>query len=152
MDQEKYFSKLFRHEKWANEAVIACVNDAISLPDRVEEIISHVLNAQEIWIDRARGREPQTEVWQIVPRASWLKKLNENFDKLQMLLDQLGSTDRTVEYTNSRGQQFSSSLSDILTHLALHSQYHRGQVVVLIKPYVDDLPATDFIFWSRRDS
>ena len=33
-----------------------------------------------------------------------------------------------VTYKNSKGTEFRNSKRDILTHVALHGQYHRGQI------------------------
>ncbi|WP_244563156.1 DinB family protein [Paenibacillus uliginis] len=33
-----------------------------------------------------------------------------------------------MTYTNSSGKEFMTSIRDILTHVALHGQYHRGQI------------------------
>ena len=42
-------------------------------------------------------------------------------------------------------------LLDILTHMSHHAAYHRGQVVQLIRPMLDEPPVTDFIVWTREE-
>ena len=70
--------------------------------------------------------------------------LSEHFSQLpfrpaQQEFDQqeLQRTEEKVaevfEYTSTEGTRHRSSLCDILTHLCLHGQYHRGQVMTLLK-------------------
>jgi uncharacterized damage-inducible protein DinB len=54
-----------------------------------------------------------------------------------------------VHYTNSDGQHFETSVSDILTHVALHGAYHRGQVAHLLRGAGAEPQATDYIQFGR---
>ena len=57
--------------------------------------------------------------------------------------------EKNIEYTNIKGEAFKTRLKDIITHLLFHSAYHRGQVIILMKPVVNELPATDYIKFAR---
>ena len=55
-----------------------------------------------------------------------------------------------LTYKNSRGEQFNQPVSEILLHVFNHGTYHRGQLVTMLRALgVTNLPATDFIVWSR---
>lgn len=143
-----YFQKLFEHEHWANIKVLETFLEARQASDRTHEIISHMAAAQTIWIERMNGTPSDIKVWSIYDKEALKGLFDDNYQALQQIIDR-EEFDRVVTYTNSRGEQHNSTLSDILTHMALHASYHRGQIVLLIKGQVEKLPATDYIFYYR---
>lgn len=54
-----------------------------------------------------------------------------------------------VSYQNSKTKSFETSIEDTLQHLLFHGMYHRGQIVILLKPVLEDLPMIDYIFYVR---
>jgi uncharacterized damage-inducible protein DinB len=58
---------------------------------------------------------------------------------------------RIVAYRNSAGRDFRSSVSDIVTHVAMHGSYHRGQIARRLRSVGQEPPYTDFIQYTRRD-
>jgi uncharacterized damage-inducible protein DinB len=67
----------------------------------------------------------------------YLKKLNDsNFDQI-------------IFYQNYTGTQLETKLSDSITHLINPGNYHRGQIIKLLKLEITTLPGTDYIFWIR---
>jgi uncharacterized damage-inducible protein DinB len=38
------------------------------------------------------------------------------------------SLDDTVSYTNTKGEAWTNTVEEILTHVTIHSAYHRGQI------------------------
>ena len=62
--------------------------------------------------------------------------------------DQMG---RLVAYRNSAGRDFRSRVSDIVTHVAMHGSYHRGQIARQLRSVGREPPYTDFIQYTRRD-
>ncbi len=145
---KEYFQRLFAHEYWANLKVLETFLEARQAPDRAHEIISHMAAAQKIWIERINGTSSDTKVWEIFEKEALQGLFDANYRALTQILEKEDFS-RMVAYQNSRGEYFNSTLSDILTHLALHASYHRGQVILLIKGQVDKLPATDYIFYYR---
>jgi uncharacterized damage-inducible protein DinB len=143
-----YFQRLFAHEHWANAKVLETYMEARQAPHRAHEILSHMIAAQKIWIERINGTSSDTKVWEVFEKESLQSLLEANYGALTQILEK-DDFNRTVAYQNSRGEHFSSTLSDMLTHLALHASYHRGQVILLIKGQVEKLPATDYIFYYR---
>ncbi len=57
---------------------------------------------------------------------------------------------REVAYTNSQGASFSTRVSDVLTHVALHGAYHRGQVAAALRAAGAVPVNTDFITFVRE--
>ena len=73
--------------------------------------------------------------------------------KIVSYVSALAESDLTqpIDYTNSQHVPYQSTLLDILTHMSHHAAYHRGQVVQLIRPMLDEPPVTDFIVWTREE-
>lgn len=77
-----------------------------------------------------------------------LELLEINYNDINKIIDSQ-DFEQLIAYQNSSGQHFTSTINQILSHLALHASYHRGQVVLLLKGHVDTLPTTDYIFYVR---
>ena len=56
---------------------------------------------------------------------------------------------RDFAYTNTKGQQFRSRLSDVALHVAFHGVYHRGQIAALVRQHGGEPASTDFIVAVR---
>jgi uncharacterized damage-inducible protein DinB len=57
--------------------------------------------------------------------------------------------EKPVTYRNSAGDQFTSTVEDILTHIALHGSYHRGQIAASVRAGGDTPSPTDYIAFVR---
>ncbi|MGH7670969.1 MAG: DinB family protein, partial [Gemmatimonadaceae bacterium] len=54
-----------------------------------------------------------------------------------------------VAYRNSAGKEFSSAVGEMLTQVATHGCYHRGQIAALVRAAGDEPQSTDFIAFAR---
>jgi uncharacterized damage-inducible protein DinB len=54
-----------------------------------------------------------------------------------------------IAYANLKGEPFSNTLGDILAHLPIHGQHHRGQVNADLRAIGVNPPAIDFIVAPR---
>ena len=54
-----------------------------------------------------------------------------------------------VSYVNSKGEAWRSTVGDILTHVVLHSSYHRGQIASHVRATGAEPAYTDFIHATR---
>jgi uncharacterized damage-inducible protein DinB len=50
-----------------------------------------------------------------------------------------------VEYRNTKGERWNNSAADILTHVVMHSGYHRGQIALLLREAGLNPAYTDYI-------
>ncbi len=55
-----------------------------------------------------------------------------------------------VEYRNSKGEPWLSRVEDVLTHVLMHSAYHRGQVALEMRASGLEPAYTDFIHAVRK--
>lgn len=56
----------------------------------------------------------------------------------------------TVTYKNTKGEPWSNTVEDILTHVLLHSAYHRGQIASQMRADKEQPAYTDFIHAVRQ--
>ncbi len=149
---KEYFLKLFRYDNWANREISDCLLSLDQPPEKALSLMSHIINAQKIWLCRITGTAYNANsVWQTLLKSEISEALNNSAAALTEYTGSLSEndTDKIIEYTNTKGESFRSPLKDILSHLSLHSAYHRGQIILLIKPGVKVLPNTDYINYSR---
>ncbi len=145
---KEYFKQVFEHEHWANLKVLESMIGATEISQRIIEIFSHTIAAQRIWLDRINGNKTELKVWEVFDTNIMLELLEINYsDILKVINNQ--DFERLIAYQTSNGRHFTSTINQILSHLALHASYHRGQVVLLLKGKVDTLPTTDYILYVR---
>jgi len=149
-----YLYVLFSYDDWANREVLAKLNASGGQPLRSLKLMAHIVAAERLWLDRLQ-QQPQTlPVWpdlrlqQCEAQAEELSRLWKNY------LQQLNASDlnRTVAYTNSKGEHYSSRIGDILTHVVMHSAYHRGQIASDMRAAGITPAYTDFIQGVRQGS
>ena len=142
--------RLFDHAEWANAHVIAALESQTVAPDIVE-LFAHVLGAEEIWLSRLEQRPSRLAVWPSLTVAQIAEAAQANASSYRAYLERLTPDDlaREVAYKNSAGQAFSTPIMDILTHVAMHGAYHRGQVALRIRRDGGVPAATDFIAFVR---
>lgn len=142
---------LVAHLRWADERTIEGYQ---TLPDgRADALrwLAHVAGSQHMWLSRIAGREPRYAVWPALDIAACAALLLENhdaFDELLASTDEAGIA-RVVRYVTSKGDTFDSRVGDILVHVGMHSQYHRGQVAAAVRAGGGEPLATDYIVWRR---
>jgi len=61
-----------------------------------------------------------------------------------------GDVALSVSYTNSKGEAWTSTIWDILTHVVLHSAYHRGQIASHMRTSGQTPAHTDYIHAVRQ--
>lgn len=142
---------LLRYDHWALVKILRASEQLETVPEDFGKLISHVLNAQAVWLDRMNAREPEKKVWEERGRSNWLRDAEYLFDQVLSFLEHHSDEglDWKVVYVNSKGDHFDNTKNDILLHLILHGQYHRGQLVRMLKGIIDPLPVTDFIHYKR---
>ncbi|MFY7908548.1 MAG: DinB family protein [Emticicia sp.] len=144
----EYFKQIFEHEHWANLKVLESIICASETPQRAIEIFSHTIAAQRIWLDRINGNVTELKVWELFDKEIMLELLEINYTEINKIID-TQDFEQLIAYKTTTGQHFTSTINQILSHLALHASYHRGQVVILLKGKIETLPATDYILYIR---
>lgn len=143
--------RMFQHAEWANDLVSAALERDDAIGGDVVELFAHVLGAEEVWLSRLEGRPAALPVWPTLDVAQLRGAAQATAAGYHAYLDRLTSDDLTavVSYTNSAGQAFQTPIVDILTHVAMHGSYHRGQVALRMRREGGTPVPTDFIAFVR---
>jgi len=145
--------ELFDYEDWANGRVLEAF-DAGDPPEDARRLFGHLMAARRVWLMRLRGELPQVDLFP-VPTVRECHSLEEDLRTAwHMWLRELTPEilQSRIAYTNLKGEPFDSLAADILTQLAFHGMYHRGQIAMLLRRAGMEPPATDFILWTRRQA
>lgn len=143
--------RMFEHAAWANSRVIAALERETGVSGDIAELFAHVLGAEEVWLSRLEGRASVLAVWPTLALAELSAAAAATAAGYRAYLDRLTPDDlaREVAYTNSAGQSFQTAIGDILTHVAMHGSYHRGQVALRMRRDGGTPAPTDYIAFVR---
>jgi uncharacterized damage-inducible protein DinB len=145
------FARLFDHLYWADKTVLDGLRSARNPPAKALELYCHVLGAEHVWIARINGEQPKLEVWPTLTLEQCERIASVNHESFLRLVEKITPSDlaREIAYRNTAGVSFVSTLEDILTHVALHGSYHRGQIASSLRAAGETPVPTDFIVFAR---
>jgi uncharacterized damage-inducible protein DinB len=144
------FRRLFEHDAWANAAALASLRVGPA-PGQARAWMAHIVGAEHLWLARLHQRPPELAVWpelDLDACATRLTELAGEWMECLASLDEDGLRDG-VAYRNSKGEFWTSTVSDILTHVVLHASYHRGQIAAAVRQAGGEPAYTDFIHAVR---
>lgn len=143
---------MFEYELWANRRTLASVEEASDQGPTVR-LFAHILAAQQVWLARLRGEDSSgVVIWPantLDECRQALESLNEEIKAYLGGLDE-SALEVPVAYRHQSGQEYSQPPLDILTHLGLHSQHHRGQIALQLRQLGQEPAVTDFIAFRRE--
>ena len=147
-----HFRRQFQYDAWANREVLTAVRASRASAARSVQLLAHIVSAELLWLERLR-QEPQSQpVWpewsleQCEARSPEVGALWRKY--LEALAPE--DLDKTVSYKNSKGEPWTSTVEDVVTHVLLHSAYHRGQIASFMRASGDTPAYTDFIHAVRQ--
>jgi uncharacterized damage-inducible protein DinB len=147
-----YLRRQFAYDEWANREVLAAVR-ASSVPSpRSLQLMAHILSAERLWLERLTGQSQSLPVW---PEMSLAQCEREISDLARLWRDFLGGgrdLAQTISYKNSKGELWTSTVEQVLTHVVMHSAYHRGQIASHMRASGLTPAYTDFIHSVRQGS
>lgn len=157
-----YIRELYAHDEWANARFLAAAaeldserytRDLGSSFPSIQDTLSHVVVVEWVWLRRWHGESPSAPpAWAEAPDAASLRaRLSEIEAERGEWMSSLGPQDlaRHVSYHSVKGDLFEYPLRDQLLHLAIHSNYHRGQLTTMFRQIGATPPATDFLVFRR---
>lgn len=151
MDLLAHFRRQYAYDEWANREVLASLRASPS-GGRTLQLLAHILSAERLWLERIRNR-PQTQpVWPEFSFDTCEVQIDELALSWHECLGQLSGARLSTEvaYKNSKGEPWASTVQDILTHVLLHSAYHRGQIASVVRASGQQPAYTDFIHAIRQ--
>lgn len=145
---------MWAHRTWADESLWAALAVARTGDAEAWREYSHIIGAEEIWLARLEGRAARVPVWPTVDRDELRAVREQVVAGYARYLDALSdeALDADLHYTNTAGVSFATRVADILVHVALHGQYHRGKINLLLRQGGAEPVTTDYIVWARSIS
>jgi uncharacterized damage-inducible protein DinB len=138
--------RLYRYDDWANREEVERLR-AVHSPGALR-LLGHIIGAQWVWITRIRAEDAKMAVWPDLTLEQCAAELDPLRDAWAGILR--GDLAKKVEYRNSKGEPWSSPVDDVLTHVAMHGAYHRGQMATLIRQGGETPAYTDLIHAARN--
>ena len=140
----------FAYDAWANGEVLTAIRQNADDNARSLQLMSHILAAERVWMDRLLGVPQSVAVW---PEADLAKCEAESADLARSwsaFLKKTTDLGQTIPYKNSKGEAWTSTILDVLTHVIFHSAYHRGQIASHMRAKGQTPAYTDFIHGARQ--
>lgn len=144
-----HFQKLLTYDKWAYELMLQAILAYEIQDDKIKYWMSHILNAGQIWLDRIQGNIPLVSPHQMREYSECAVLAERLHTAYIEILDKLEPAS-TIDYQTTTGRQYFNEVQDILTHVINHGTHHRAQVAAQIRNLGFTPPASDFIFYLRR--
>lgn len=149
---------LYAFNRWATDRLIGVARllspadftrDLGTSHGSVRGTLVHILWAEWIWLQRWLGVSPRQvfaedefpDVDAIESRWCDVERDRQDFI-VALTEDRLRAR---LSYENVQGQRWEYSLAHMMHHVVIHSCYHRGQVVTLLRQLGQTPPATDFL-------
>ena len=142
---------LFDHMEWADKQVLEHLSRLSNVPEKARKVYSHVIGTEHLWISRIQGEAAQVAVWPEIRLEECAALAKRNVETLRLLVNQSSAEAlrRPITYRNTKGVQYTNPLHEILTHIATHGVYHRGQVAAHLRLAGIDPVDTDYIVYVR---
>ena len=165
----KDITNLIDYTEWANDLA---VDAASKLPDEglrrdvgishrsIFGTLVHMAGAEWIWLERWHGRSPaKAEAWSLwspescadiaTLRERWTSLCNTRARFVSELDEERLAADLSFKLLS--GDPSSMPLISQMQHVVNHATMHRGQIVGMIRQLGVDPPATDLLFYLRRE-
>jgi uncharacterized damage-inducible protein DinB len=152
MELLEHLRRQFAYDDWANREVLEALRASAQPCARPLQLLAHILSAERLWLERIRRQPQSLPVWPDFSTeqcAAQIAELARLWREFFAELDPAGLSEE-VTYKNSEGEPWNSTVEDILTHVVLHSAYHRGQIASLVRAGGEQPAYTDFIHAARQ--
>jgi len=147
-------SRLLAYDHWANHEVLRALQAAPGPPAQAVKYFAHVIAAEWLWLSRIKQDGRRVAVWpefSVAECESQCQRVEEAWNRYFASLTEERVL-RTVPYQNSKGESFENTVEDIMTHIVMHSAYHRGQIATAMRAAGLTPAYADYIEGVRRHS
>jgi uncharacterized damage-inducible protein DinB len=126
----------------------------------IRKTVYHIWDAEYIWLERLQGNSinfwPSTKISSNEPIDSFLIT-SQNFERFVHSKSELFFVE-LLSYQTVKGEKYTQPNYQIIHHCFNHSNFHRGQIVTMIRELVRlqkinstlDFPVTDLIMYYRQ--
>ena len=146
-----HHARLLHYDGWANRETLASLRRVA--PPAAVRWLAHIAGAELLWLGRLTGEPSDVAVWpdsDLDEAAGHLDRLASAWPRYLQGISDDDELDEGIGYRNSRGEFWTSTVGDILTHVVAHSVYHRGQIAAAVSAAGGEPAYTDFIHAVRQ--
>lgn len=131
--------------------MIRKLSETPDAPEKYFTLLAHSAAALQLWYERVK-QAPLSPVWPEQDLEQTQQAFDKAYDNWRNLLKdkQPQDLDELVNYKNTKGTSYSSTLRQTVDQLLFHGAYHRGQVNLLLRQNGFEPVAQDYIFWCRN--
>ncbi|MBK8794830.1 MAG: DinB family protein [Holophaga sp.] len=146
--------ELYAHQAWADARQWGAIlgHEPARLDSDLFARLVHLHGAQHVWLARWQGSPVLFPVPGDFQDLSALLAFAQDV-QLRSTAFRSGLTqadlERPLDYRDLHGHPWSQPLSEMMLHVALHSQYHRGQQATRLRALGAAMPPTDLVVWQR---
>jgi uncharacterized damage-inducible protein DinB len=142
--------RLFQYNLWANREALSSLAEGVPTA-RSLGWMAHIIGAEYLWMSRLGGEVAKLAVWPDLDLDACGVRLEELSRRWPEYLEQnRDSMAQEISYTNSKGESWNNTVEDILTHVVIHSAYHRGQIASDLRASGSAPAYTDYIHAVRQ--
>jgi uncharacterized damage-inducible protein DinB len=139
--------RLIEHLAWADDQIAAAL---AATPDaKALALFAHVVGAEVAWLDRVAGTPYRIGMWPEPSLDEVMRWARVARTELAVLARDHEGLPRGVVYRTSDGREFTSTVEDIVLHVAMHGQHHRAQIATMLRVAGAKPPSLDYIAWAR---
>jgi uncharacterized damage-inducible protein DinB len=152
MNRKDDFLRLFTYDDWANREFLTALRAATPMPASVLRLVTHIVFVEKLWLERLQRVPQSVAIWPSSTIDDCHAMADEMKSAWRNYLDPMAPADfeQQVDYRNSKGEPWSSRVDDVLTHVLMHSAYHRGQAALQMRAAGLQPAYTDFIHGVRQ--
>jgi uncharacterized damage-inducible protein DinB len=152
MELLEHLLRQFAYDEWANREVLTGLRASAHPTTRPRQLVAHILSAERLWLERIQKQPQSLPVWPdftFDQCEAQIAELTQLWRDYLARLSTAGLSDKVV-YKNSKGEPWNSTVEDVVTHVLLHSAYHRGQIASLTRAAGEQPAYTDYIHAVRQ--
>jgi uncharacterized damage-inducible protein DinB len=147
-----YLRRQFAYDEWANREVLKAIRATDGSNQRSLQLMSHIVAAERVWLERLKQVPQSVPVWPEPDLEQCEAQVAELGREWLEFLDLItaGDVSQSISYKNTKGEEWTSTIVDVLTHVVMHSAYHRGQIATHMRANGQTPANTDFIHGVRQ--
>lgn len=142
--------KLNAYNLRVNQDMIVHINNAQPANDRIFILLSHIINAHQIWLERISGQSMSVKPFDLRPNDVLSHQNKVNYDITDQFIRERDLQEK-IQYVNTKRQRFENTITEMFIHLFNHATYHRGQINQLLVQEGKEAMVSDFIVYNRTE-
>jgi len=146
-----HLGRICRAMDWANREVLDALRATPETQAEAIPLMAHIVATEQLWLARIQSQQPAHAVWPDLTLDECQALAAANAANYAAFLDGLSEAGlgSIATYRNSKGDKFSTTVIDVLTHVPIHGAYHRGQIAKLFGRHGKPGVNTDYIAFAR---